>query len=133
VKDVGEPGAGEPHARFDGGELEKEPATAADHGGPRETRDLSPASPTAGHLASSLPDQPRTACRWRFRWSVRSLTSGRRVSTTTPSAVSTRRSSLADRELEHRTLATGQHIAVALAALAQSVSRVQRERSAAGT
>jgi len=43
---------------LDGGELEKEPATAADHGGPRETRDLSPASPTAGLLASSLPDQP---------------------------------------------------------------------------
>jgi hypothetical protein len=42
VKDVGEPGAGEPHARFDGGELEKEPAMAADHGGPRETEGPEP-------------------------------------------------------------------------------------------
>jgi hypothetical protein len=42
VKDVGEPCAGEPHARFDGGELEKEclrqPITAA-FGKPR---DMSP-------------------------------------------------------------------------------------------
>lgn len=59
MKGVGEPGAGEPHARFDGGELEKEPAMAADYGSPRETERLSPASPTAGNLASSLPDHPR--------------------------------------------------------------------------
>src|ERR1039458_9002203 len=37
VKGVGEPCAGEPHARFDGGELEKELAMAAEVGGFRET------------------------------------------------------------------------------------------------
>ena len=42
MKNVGEPGAGEPHARFDGRELEKEPAKAADHGGPRETEGPEP-------------------------------------------------------------------------------------------
>ena len=56
VKDVGEPGAGEPHARFDGGELEKVLAMAADHGGPRETEGPEPGTPTARYLASSLPD-----------------------------------------------------------------------------
>ena len=42
MKGVGEPGAGEPHARFDGRELEKEPATAADHGSPWETEGPEP-------------------------------------------------------------------------------------------
>jgi hypothetical protein len=42
VKGVGEPGTVEPHARFDGGELEKELAMAADHGGPRETEGPEP-------------------------------------------------------------------------------------------
>jgi len=37
VKGVGEPCAGEPHARFDGGELEKERPMATDNGGSRET------------------------------------------------------------------------------------------------
>jgi hypothetical protein len=40
------------------GELEKEPAMAADVGGPRKPREVSPASLTVGHLASSLPGQP---------------------------------------------------------------------------
>ena len=59
MKNVGEPGAGEPHARFDGRELENELAMAADTAALGKPRDLSPALPTAGHLASSLPDQPR--------------------------------------------------------------------------
>jgi len=42
VKDVGEPCAGEPHARFYGGELEKESPMAAEAGGPRETEGPAP-------------------------------------------------------------------------------------------
>jgi hypothetical protein len=42
VKDVGEPGAGEPHARFDGGELEKVRAMVADRGSPQETEGNEP-------------------------------------------------------------------------------------------
>ena len=57
VKDVGEPGAGEPHARFDGGELEKEPATAADHGGPRETEGPEP-SIAYSRSPRQLPTRP---------------------------------------------------------------------------
>ncbi len=59
MKGVGEPGAGEPHARFDGGELEKELATAADHGGPWEPRDLSPVSPTAATSPAPYPTNLR--------------------------------------------------------------------------
>jgi hypothetical protein len=57
VKDVGEPGAGEPHARFDGGELEKEPATAADHGGPRETEGPEPSN-AYSRSPRQLPTRP---------------------------------------------------------------------------
>jgi hypothetical protein len=60
VKDVGEPGAGEPHARFDGGELEKEPATAADHGGPRETEGPEP-SIAYSRSPRQLPTRPTSA------------------------------------------------------------------------
>ena len=60
MKGVGEPGAGEPHARFDGGELEKEPLRQPIKAALGKPRDLSPVSPTAGHLASSLPDHPRS-------------------------------------------------------------------------
>jgi hypothetical protein len=38
-----------------GHELEKEPPIGADVGGLRKPRGLSPAPPTAGHLANSLP------------------------------------------------------------------------------
>jgi len=59
VKGVGEPGAGEPHARFDGRELEKEPPWLPIKAALGKPRDLSPVPPTARRLASSLPDQPR--------------------------------------------------------------------------
>jgi hypothetical protein len=59
VKGVGEPGAGEPHARFDGRELEKEPLRLLIKAALGKPRDLSPVMPTARHLASSLPDQPQ--------------------------------------------------------------------------
>ena len=61
VKGVGEPDEGEPHVRFDGGELEEERATIVESGRPREARPRASASPTARHLASSLPNQPRLA------------------------------------------------------------------------
>ena len=47
----------EPHARFDGGELEKEQAMAAETAALGKPRELSPA-PTARHLARSLPYWP---------------------------------------------------------------------------
>jgi hypothetical protein len=58
VKGVGEPGAGEPHARFDGRELEKELLRLPVKAALGKPWDLSPVRPTARHLASSLPDQP---------------------------------------------------------------------------
>jgi hypothetical protein len=75
VKDVGEPDEGEPHVRFDGGELEKERATDTDYGSPSERtglelrRYLQPVSSPAphpsvpvtflviGHLDEPLPAQ----------------------------------------------------------------------------
>src|SRR5271170_5948534 len=64
VKDVGEPCAGEPRARFDGGELEKEPATAADLGGPRETEGLEPGDAYCWSLRQ-LPTQPSSPANTR--------------------------------------------------------------------
>jgi hypothetical protein len=58
VKGVGEPGAGEPHARFDGRELEKELLRLPVKAALGKPRDMSPVRPTARHLASSLPDHP---------------------------------------------------------------------------
>jgi hypothetical protein len=57
VKGVGEPCAGEPHARFDGGELEKERLWQPNMAALGKPRDLSPVRPTVCHLASSLPDR----------------------------------------------------------------------------
>ena len=54
VKDVGEPGAGEPHARFDGRELEKGPLWLPITAALGKPRDLSPVTPKARYLASSL-------------------------------------------------------------------------------
>jgi hypothetical protein len=65
VNDVGEPGAGEPHARFDGGELEKEPATAADHGSPRETEGPEPGI-AYSRSPRQLPTRPTSAYRSRL-------------------------------------------------------------------
>ena len=59
VKGVGEPGAGEPHARFDGRELEKVQLWQPNLAALGKPRDLSPVTHTARHLVSSLPDQPR--------------------------------------------------------------------------
>jgi hypothetical protein len=66
VKGVGEPCAGEPHARFDGRELETEQATAADQGSSRETAGPEP-GPTYGLSPRQLPTRPtsryeRAAC-----------------------------------------------------------------------
>ena len=58
MKGVGEPCAGEPHARFDGGELEKERATAADERGSRETERHEPGV-AYGPLPRQLPTRPR--------------------------------------------------------------------------
>ena len=66
VKGVGEPGAGEPHARFDGRELEKEPLWLPIKAALGKPRDLSPITPMARHLASSLPDQPPAQRRRRY-------------------------------------------------------------------
>ena len=60
MKNVGEPGAGEPHARFDGRELEKEPAKAPDHGGPRETEGPEPGV-AYGRPPRQLPTRPTSA------------------------------------------------------------------------
>ena len=49
--------AGEPHARFDGGELEKELLWLPIKAALGKPRDMSPVRPTARHLASSLPDR----------------------------------------------------------------------------
>ena len=57
VKDVGEPCAGEPHARFDGRELETEQAMAADQGSPRETEGPEP-GPTYSPSPRQLPTRP---------------------------------------------------------------------------
>ncbi len=57
MKGVGEPCAGEPHARFDGGELEKEFATAADHGSSRETERPEPGV-AYGRPPRQLPTRP---------------------------------------------------------------------------
>ena len=55
MKGVGEPGAGEPHARFDGGELEKEPLRQPIMAALGKPRDLSPASPTAATSPAPYP------------------------------------------------------------------------------
>jgi len=55
VKGVGEPGAGEPHARFDGGELEKEPLRQPIMAALGKPRDLSPALPTAATSPAPYP------------------------------------------------------------------------------
>jgi len=59
VNDVGEPCAGEPHARFDGRELETEYTWSRDASGTtsRETAGMKACSPTAStrHRASSRP------------------------------------------------------------------------------
>src|ERR1039458_5631357 len=57
VKGVGEPCAGEPHARFDGGELEKELAMAAEVGGFRETGRPEPGV-AYGRSPRQLPTRP---------------------------------------------------------------------------
>jgi hypothetical protein len=57
VKGVGEPCAGEPHARFDGRELETEQAMAADQGSPRETAGPEP-GPTYSPSPRQLPTRP---------------------------------------------------------------------------
>ena len=57
VKGVGEPCAGEPHARFDGRELETEQAMAADQGSPRETEGPEP-GPTYSPSPRQLPTRP---------------------------------------------------------------------------
>jgi hypothetical protein len=60
VQDVGEPCAGEPHARFDGRGWNRSVATVTGSGRPAETPGLC-AGPTAvqRHPASSLPDRDR--------------------------------------------------------------------------
>ncbi|MGH3850367.1 MAG: hypothetical protein ACRDRT_11795 [Pseudonocardiaceae bacterium] len=55
MKGVGEPGAGEPHARFDGGELEKELLRQPIMAALGKPRDLSPASPTAATSPAPYP------------------------------------------------------------------------------
>ena len=55
MKGVGEPGAGEPHARFDGGELEKESLRQPTMAALGKPRDLSPASPTAATSPAPYP------------------------------------------------------------------------------
>ena len=57
VKGVGEPGAGEPHARLDGGSWSRSRLRQPKMAALGKPRDLSPVSPMAGHLAISLPDR----------------------------------------------------------------------------
>ena len=57
MKDVGEPGAGEPHARFDGGELEKEPLRLPNMAALGKPRDLSPVI-AYGRSPRQLPTRP---------------------------------------------------------------------------
>src|SRR5918994_4097579 len=65
VQNVGEPCAGEPHARFDGRELETEHPDHGHRGGApdRETGGTQALGPTASrcHRANSRPNQPPTA------------------------------------------------------------------------
>ncbi len=66
MKGVGEPGAGEPHARFDGGELEKEPLRQPIMAALGKPRDLSPAPPTAATSPAPYPTILHEWASWRL-------------------------------------------------------------------
>jgi hypothetical protein len=58
VKNVGEPCAGEPHARFDVAGAGNGAVTATEHGSPRETKGPEPGPAYHRHRASARPYQP---------------------------------------------------------------------------